>query len=200
MRTLGEGAEFGFARSLSAGHGALFSFDDLLSGPADDDLRPEVDEGRPFSAETLFEEPAPVTASQGVPLDTDSIAVIDRAYEEELDKMLDDPRFTERMIKWWKDTMRVAGGANGDAPSRNTAPNLAARITVEGRPFSDLFTQSSGNCPEYDGDTKTFVDGDCDSGALNSVVAIVDPSVGENSTSCPSLFTAIRRPPARTGP
>ena len=67
-----------------------FSFDDLLSGPADDDLRPEVDEGRPFSAETLFEEPAPVTASQGVPLDTDSIAVIDRAYEEELDDDVDD--------------------------------------------------------------------------------------------------------------
>ena len=67
-----------------------FSFDDLLSGPADDDLRPEVDEGRPFAAETLFEEPAPVTASQGVPLDTDSIAVIDRAYEEELDDDVDD--------------------------------------------------------------------------------------------------------------
>ncbi|MCA0217896.1 MAG: cytosine permease [Actinobacteria bacterium] len=67
-----------------------FSFDDLLSGPADDDLRPEADEGRPFSAETLFEEPAPVTASQGVPLDTDSIAVIDRAYEEELDDDVDD--------------------------------------------------------------------------------------------------------------
>ena len=100
-----------------------------------------------------------------------------RAYEEELDKMLDDPRFTERMIKWWKDTMRMAGGANGDAPSRNTAPNLAARITVEGRPFSDLFTQSSGACPEYDGDTKTFVDGDCDSGAPVEAGVLTNPGV-----------------------
>ena len=100
-----------------------------------------------------------------------------RAYEEELDKMLADPRFTERMIKWWKDAMRMSGGANGDAPSRNTAPNLAARITVEGRPFTDLFTQSSNNCPEYDTDARAFVDGECQNNAPAQAGVLTNPGV-----------------------
>jgi len=100
-----------------------------------------------------------------------------RAYEEELDKMLADPRFTERMIKWWKDAMRMSGGANGDAPSRNTAPNLAARITVEGRPFSDLFTQASNNCPEYDADARAFVDGECQNNAPVQAGVLTNPGV-----------------------
>ncbi|MFO0592004.1 MAG: DUF1549 domain-containing protein [Polyangiaceae bacterium] len=100
-----------------------------------------------------------------------------RAYEEELDKMLEDPRFTLRMIKWWKDTMRMAGGANGDAPSRNTAPNLAARITVEGRPMTDLFTQASNNCPEYDTDTNQFVDGECNNGVPTEAGVLTNPGV-----------------------
>jgi hypothetical protein len=100
-----------------------------------------------------------------------------RAYEEELDKMLADSRFTERMIKWWKDVMRMSGGAADGKPSRNTAPNLAARITVEGRPFSDLFTSSSNNCPEYNVDTKTFADGECGSGAPGEAGVLTNPGV-----------------------
>lgn len=99
------------------------------------------------------------------------------AYEAEVDKMLDDPRFQERMIKWWKDVMRMGGGANGKAPSRDTAPTFAARVTAEGRPFSDLFTASSNNCPTYDATTQTFVDGDCKSGAPAEAGVLTDPGV-----------------------
>jgi Protein of unknown function (DUF1549)/Protein of unknown function (DUF1588) len=99
------------------------------------------------------------------------------AYEAEVDKMLEDPRFQERMIKWWKDVMRMGGGANGKAPSRDTAPTFAARIVAEGRPFSDLFTASSGNCPTYDNTTKAFVDGDCKSGAPTESGILTDPGV-----------------------
>lgn len=100
-----------------------------------------------------------------------------RAYEEELDNMLDDPRFTERMIKFWKDAMRMGGGAADGKPSRNTAPNLAARITVEGRPFSDLFTSTSNNCPEYDGTAQAFTDGECASGAPVEAGVLTNPGV-----------------------
>jgi len=100
-----------------------------------------------------------------------------RAYEEELDDMLEDPRFTERMIKFWKDAMRMSGGAEGGNPSRNTAPNLAARITVEGRPFSDLFTSPSNNCPEYDGTNKVFTDGECGGGAPVEAGVLTNPGV-----------------------
>lgn len=100
-----------------------------------------------------------------------------RAYEEELDAMLDDPRFTDRMIKFWRDTMRLGGGAADGKPSRNTAPNLAARITVEGRPFTDLFTSPSNNCPEYDGTNKVFSDGECNSGAPVEAGVLSNPGV-----------------------
>lgn len=100
-----------------------------------------------------------------------------RAYDDEIDKMLADPRFTERMIKFWRDSMRMAGGAADGKPSRNTAPNLAARITVEGRPYTDLFTSPSNNCPEYDGDAKAFVDGECNSGAPVESGILTNPGV-----------------------
>lgn len=100
-----------------------------------------------------------------------------RAYNDELDAMLNDPRFTERMIKFWRDTMRLAGGAADGKPSRNTAPNLAARVTVEGRPFTDLFTSASNNCPEYDGNAKAFVDGECNSGAPVEAGVLTNPGV-----------------------
>jgi len=100
-----------------------------------------------------------------------------RAYDDEIDKMLADPRFTERMIKFWRDSMRMAGGAADGKPSRNTAPNLAARITVEGRPYTDLFTSPSNNCPEYDGNAKAFVDGECNSGAPVESGILTNPGV-----------------------
>lgn len=109
--------------------------------------------------------------------DVQSAADPRRAYEQELDKMLADPRFTERMIKWWKDIMRMGGGADNGAPSRNTAPNFAARVTVEGRPFSELFTSGSNNCPEYDATAQAFTDGECNSGAPVEAGVLTNPGV-----------------------
>jgi hypothetical protein len=99
------------------------------------------------------------------------------AYEAAIDAMLADPRFQERMIKWWKDVMRLGGGANGKAPSRDTAPTFAARVMAEGLPFSTLFTASSNNCPTYDTDNHAFVDGDCKSGAPAEAGVLTNPGV-----------------------
>jgi Protein of unknown function (DUF1588) len=99
------------------------------------------------------------------------------AYLAELDKMLDDPRFTARMIKYWKDVMRLGGGADGDKPSRETAPTFAARVTVEGLPFINLFTAGANNCPTYDTDQQKFVDGDCDSGAPAEAGVLTNPGM-----------------------
>ncbi len=98
-------------------------------------------------------------------------------YESQIDAMLADPRFNERMIKWWKDVMRMGGGANGKAPSRDSAPTFAARIVAEGRPFSDLFTASTNNCPTYDNMAHAFVDGTCASGAPAESGVLTDPGV-----------------------
>ena len=67
------------------------------------------------------------------------------AYTEELDVLLASPAFSGRMVKFWRDTMRM-GGADLD-----TAPVFAAKLMAEGRPFTELFTAASGNCPTFDG-------------------------------------------------
>jgi purine-cytosine permease-like protein len=81
---------------LPAAPPADFSFDDLLTGAATAEI---LDEEVPFRseptpaspAEAIFVEPLPVTADEGVPIDTGSIPVIDQAFvEEELDDDVDE--------------------------------------------------------------------------------------------------------------
>jgi len=98
-------------------------------------------------------------------------------YEAQVDALLEDPRFTQRMIKWWQDTMRQGGGAANGKPSRNTAPTFATRIMVEGRPYSDLFTATSNNCPTYDAATNTFTDGECNNNVPTQAGVLTDPGV-----------------------
>ncbi len=99
------------------------------------------------------------------------------AYEEELDAMFADPRFQERMIKWWKDVMRMGGGAQNGKPSRDTAPVFAARVMVEEAPFSDIFTRTTNTCPSYDGNARAFVDGNCDNGVPTHAGVLTNPGV-----------------------
>lgn len=99
------------------------------------------------------------------------------AYEAKIDEMFADPRFTRRIIKWWKDTLRQGGGANGDAPSRDTAPVFAARVMLEERPYSDLFTATTGTCPTYDNDANAFVDGDCNNNVPVHAGVLTNPGV-----------------------
>lgn len=75
-------------------------------------------------------------------------------YTELIDAMMGDVRFKRRMIDFWKNEFRVGGSATLDS-----GPLFAARIVVEGRPYTDLFTATSNTCPTFDG--QNFVDGDC---------------------------------------
>jgi hypothetical protein len=83
------------------------------------------------------------------------------AYEALVDGMLEDPAFARRMVRWWKDTMLQGGGADGDAPSRNTAPTFAARVVVE----------------SFDDATGTFADGDCQNGVDVHAGVLTNPGV-----------------------
>ncbi|MDP3208326.1 MAG: cytosine permease, partial [Rhodoglobus sp.] len=73
-----------------------FSFDDLLAGDGTgaEELRPEPEPGVPIgaggAAQTEVGEDLPVTAREGVSLDTDSIFVVDRSFEEELEDDVDE--------------------------------------------------------------------------------------------------------------
>jgi len=99
------------------------------------------------------------------------------AYEAELDAMFEDPRFTARMIKWWRDVMRQGGGADGDQPSRETAPVFAARMVVEGRPYTDLFTATADTCPTYDEAANTFASGECNNNVPAHAGVLTNPGV-----------------------
>ncbi len=97
------------------------------------------------------------------------------AYEEAIDELLADPRFAARLVKYWKDVMRQAGGANNGMPSRDTAPNFAARVMWEDQPFTNVFTAASNNCPSFDGNTTTFGDGECNNGAPQQAGVLTNP-------------------------
>jgi len=90
-------------------------------------------------------------------------------YEAMVDEAFDDPRFNRRMIRWWRDTLRQGGGA------LNTAPTFAARVLVEGQPYQNLFTATENTCPTYDGDSESFVDGDCDNNVATHAGVLTNP-------------------------
>lgn len=99
------------------------------------------------------------------------------AYEKRIDAYLADPRFTDQMINYFRNTFRM-GGEGGDMKtpvSFETAPTFAARLVVEDRPFTDLLTASSNTCPTYkDG---AFTDGECKNGAPGVAGVLTDPGV-----------------------
>lgn len=78
------------------------------------------------------------------------------AYEKTIDAYLADARFSSRMIRFWRDTFKTGGDGKFDS-----AAVFAASVVVQDRPYTDLFTASSGTCPTFDGATGTFTPADC---------------------------------------
>jgi Protein of unknown function (DUF1549) len=100
-------------------------------------------------------------------------------YEAMIDELFADPRFARRMVEFWKNTMRMGDTGDGTLPSRDTAPVFAARVTVEGRPYNDLFTAIDNTCPTFDPATATFTDGSCPNGPAGFETAgvLTDPGI-----------------------
>lgn len=93
------------------------------------------------------------------------------AYEQLVDEFLDDPRFTDRMIDFFRDTFRMGGG------ELESAPVFATQLVVEGRDFTELFTATSGTCPTYNDQTDTFTPADCDNGVPEHAGILTHPAV-----------------------
>lgn len=106
--------------------------------------------------------------------DLKSSANPQKDYEAAIDAMMADVRFSNRMIAFWHNTMRLGGSAGGGKPSRDTAPTFAARLTVEGTSLGNLFTATSNTCPTFDG--TVFVDGDCTNGPITAGI-LADPGL-----------------------
>ncbi|HVV88453.1 MAG TPA: hypothetical protein VHE35_35665 [Kofleriaceae bacterium] len=82
------------------------------------------------------------------------------------------PRFARQMLKMWQDVFKMGGNAMLD-----TAPTFAARMTVENRPFADLFTASADTCPTFNGQTGAFTSGDCMNGVTTHAGVLTNPGV-----------------------
>ena len=71
------------------------------------------------------------------------------AYNALITQYMSTDDFKRQMFYFWRDTFKQGGGTTFDA-TFDTAPALAAQLSVTNGSYMNLFTQSSGNCPTYD--------------------------------------------------
>jgi hypothetical protein len=98
-------------------------------------------------------------------------------YASQIDAMLADPRFADRMVEYWRNTFKTGDqGQQGQmgAPDFDTAANFAAMVVLNDRPYTDILTASSETCPTY---TKgKFTPAECGNGAPTTGV-LTDPGI-----------------------
>lgn len=78
------------------------------------------------------------------------------AYEARITEYMARPTFARQMFFYWRDVFRMGG-----TPALDTAPALAAQLTVENGSYMNLFTQAANNCPTVDIGTGVFTPAEC---------------------------------------
>jgi len=101
-----------------------------------------------------------------------------QVYETFIDQYMASPRFAAMMLDYWKNTFRSGAMAMNEAPNRNNAPLFAAKVTVEGGDYRQIFTATSGTCPTFDPAAGTFTAGDCANGPAAAPAAGVLTDAG----------------------
>ncbi|NOU32794.1 MAG: DUF1588 domain-containing protein [Polyangiaceae bacterium] len=110
-------------------------------------------------------------------------------YESMIDALLADNKVLgEVMVKYFRDTFKT-GSVNAQGvplpPQMNNntvGPNLeaaayfAASLVVSDRPYTDLFTATSGTCPTWDMTTGAFTAANC-TGTQPTVGVLTDPGL-----------------------
>lgn len=87
------------------------------------------------------------------------------AYEALIDNYMARPAFARQMFYFWRDTFK-----QGEAADLDTAPALAAMLSVQNGAYTDLFTKTSGNCPTFDEGTGAFTPAECGNGGTQAGV------------------------------
>ena len=98
-------------------------------------------------------------------------------YAADIDAMLADPRFATQMIQYFRDTFRTGvpySPMPKGAPSFDTAATFAASVVVNGQPFTDILTASTGTCPTFA--NGTFTAANCANGAPTAGI-LTDPGI-----------------------
>ncbi|HEY0252005.1 MAG TPA: hypothetical protein VGC41_10785 [Kofleriaceae bacterium] len=92
------------------------------------------------------------------------------AYGAQVKLYMDSPKFAAQMFHWWQDTLKM-----GDTPELDSAAAFAAQVTVTNRPYTDLFTATSGTCPTFDETTGAFTAANCTNGAPATAGLLTHP-------------------------
>jgi len=79
-----------------------------------------------------------------------------QAYEAQVRRYIDGPRFARQMFRFWQDALKM-----GDAPALDSAPAFIAKLAVEDRSFLEVFTARTGTCTSFDPRTSQFTPADC---------------------------------------
>ena len=98
------------------------------------------------------------------------------AYEGIIDKYLASPQFAKQMFYFWRDTFKQGGDSAAFDATLDTAPALAAELSVNDGAYTDLFTRATGNCPTFNMTAGTFTDADCGNGGPQAGV-LANPGV-----------------------
>jgi hypothetical protein len=77
------------------------------------------------------------------------------AYEALVQNYMGRPTFARQMFLFWRDTFKM-----GETPELDTAPAMAANISLGNGKYTDLFTSPSNNCPTFDG-VSAFTPAEC---------------------------------------
>ena len=81
-------------------------------------------------------------------------------YEKAIDDLLASPEFVQQQIKWWRNTFRTGAGPGQDQGiDFDSAAMFAASLVASDKPYTDLFTSATGNCPTFA--NGTFTPKDC---------------------------------------
>lgn len=77
-------------------------------------------------------------------------------YEARITEFMTRPAYARQMFYFWRDTFKI-----GDSAEFDTAPAMAAQLSVENGSYMNLLTASANTCPTFDEGAATFGAGEC---------------------------------------
>jgi hypothetical protein len=85
---------------------------------------------------------------------------------------LENPLFTRQMVQLWRDVFKAGG-----TPELDSAAVFAAELVIEDRPYTELFTATSGTCPTFDPGANAIAAADCQNGVPVHAGVLSNPGV-----------------------
>jgi len=93
-------------------------------------------------------------------------------YEAQIHTYIASPKFAKQMFRYWQDTLMVGGD-----PDLDQAPAFAAKLTVDGGSYQQLFIATQGTCPTINSTTFQVTPANCANGTPTHAGILTNPAV-----------------------